>query len=371
MLDSLDLVILDPKITGAPHVIALARRGSDVATAEIPCDQKLTSLLATRDQLEKIAKGEAVALDGPTLKKFGVDLKNYIFRGDLALLLSRASANRQVRLQVLANREEFHKLPWEYMQFDAPGTRPGPDNTRLMVRLPSASLGNSPPSPLKLDSAAGAKLRLLFVAADPSDQQVVHWDRWLVRIQSKLEATLGPANFRIRVIPGSSQADVQKALAAEPCDVFHFAGHGTVDAQGEGVLLFKSPSNRQGVPVRATDLAADLKGRGIRLAVLSACRSSDGSFSAEFRSTAVALLDAGIGAVVANQFSVPQETVDSFLDGLYTSLLAHGDIDIAVAEGRLRMRTAIAGDLGHFVWGIPTLYRLYDSSLLLEREAQP
>ncbi len=366
MPDALDLTILDPGVAGAPHVLALARRGSDVAIAEIPCDRTLTDLLATRDRLEAVSKGEAPALDAAAVKSFGVQLRDYVFRGDLAKLLGRADSGRRVRVQLLATREEFHRLPWEYMQFDPLGD-PGPDNTRLIVRLPSAFVGKTPPAPLRLEE--GAKLRILFVAADPTDEQVVHWARWAPRMRDKLDQALGAGNFHIRVIAASSLTDVQRALAAEPCDVFQFAGHGAVDSQDEGVLLFRSPENSKGVPVKASVLAESLKGRGIRLAVLSACRSSAGGFRAQFRSTAVSLLDAGIGAVVANQFSVPQAAVDSFLDGLYGSLLAHGDIDVAVAEGRLRMRGAIAGDLGHFAWGIPTLYRLYEGAMLLERRA--
>jgi hypothetical protein len=367
MTSALDLVILDSQAAPTGYVLATARRNADMAIATIPCDDSLQSLLKIRNRLEDIAKGEAMPLGGTTLKKFGVDMRKYIFRGDLQDLLSRIDSNQRLSLQVITTHEEFHKLPWEYMQFTDEGDS-GPNNLRLFARV-APLVGMPAPQPLKLGDLAERKLKVLFVASDPTDQQIVHWDRWLKRIQEKTQAALGN-RCQIRVIAGASRKDVQDALAEGDYDVLQFAGHGSVDANHEGVLIFKSPADRRGVAVRANDLADDLRGRGIRLAVLSACRSSDGSFSAQFRPTAVALIQAGIPAVVANQFSVPQETVESFLDGFYHSLLARGDIDLAVGEGRLRMQKAIKGDLGSFAWGIPTLYRLYDGAQLFVRERE-
>jgi len=190
-----------------------------------------------------------------------------------------------------------------------------------------------------LAKEGGRKLRILFVAADPQDQSQVLWKAWFETVKRKLTQRLG-GRFDLIVIPGSNREDFQKELRGNQFDIFHFAGHGKVGPNGEGILLLRGlDGGTEEMP--ASDLAAWLAPRSIRLAVLTACLTSAGNFQGHNLSTAAALLEVGIGAVVANQFPVPQETVNSFMDGMYESLLKSGNIDEAVTEGRLSMNRTL------------------------------
>ncbi|BAK77241.1 hypothetical protein NH8B_2427 [Pseudogulbenkiania sp. NH8B] len=101
-----------------------------------------------------------------------------------------------------------------------------------------------------------------------------------------------------------------------------------------------------------------LAGKGVQLAILSACLTGAGNHSDAFAVLASALIVSGIPAVVANQYPIPIKSIAPFVGSVYTSLALEGDIDRAVAEGRAALSIGIGSTTsGEAVveWGIPTL----------------
>jgi CHAT domain-containing protein len=180
-----------------------------------------------------------------------------------------------------------------------------------------------------------------------------------------------PANrYDLKVIRGTTE----ELFAAfqnnnDKYEIFQFSGHGDVDPQtGEGRILLMDPGkNDQSQPVRASVLAGILHGRGVRLAVLSACLTSAGNSADPFNVVAEALLAAGVPAVVANHLPVPDASVAFFVGPFYKQLLNTGDIDIAVNEGRVNLaaRLDVPQD-ATLEWGIPTLYRYINGAQVFQ-----
>src|SRR4051812_49526156 len=100
---------------------------------------------------------------------------------------------------------------------------------------------------------------------------------------------------------------------------------------------------------------------GVRLVVLDACQG--GKLSTEpFRGMAPALIRAQVPAVVAMQFSVPEEATRAFANEFYRALAEGFPIDACVTEGRKAVMNATG--LSRADWGIPVIYtRAHDGQL--------
>lgn len=360
MADTLDLVILSPGAQKA--TIALARYGSDIAIADLPSGKELKALMGFRDRISQVL---LLNMPRPTkneLTKFGQALFKYIFRGEVKRLYGQLPLSTLTRIHILTNRPDLQSIPWEYLQ--DPHQNPGPWLNRSIVRI-IPTIGYAPPEPLKL-SASGAKLKILFVYAVPQDQTLVSWPSVKSRIESAIALSAGiPANsYDLKLIQGTTE----ELFAAfqnknDKYDIFQFSGHGNVDPKtGEGhILLVDSQKSDQSHPLSASELARILEGRGIRLAILSACLTAAGNSADPFNIVAEALLRSGIPAVVANQLPVPDESIATFVGPLYAQLLNTGDIDLAVNEGRVKLSVMLAApSFATLEWGIPTLYRYVD-----------
>lgn len=99
----------------------------------------------------------------------------------------------------------------------------------------------------------------------------------------------------------------------------------------------------------------------LRLVVFSACDTSTirKTLHRESADVAEALVANGVPAVVANQLPVPDDTAAAFVGPLYGRLLESGDVDDAVAAGRMELflQRRNASKTANLEWGIPTLHR--------------
>jgi CHAT domain-containing protein len=356
MDDTLDLSILDSGQSAS--VVGIARRGGDLAVATLPTGAELQALSAFRQRIDHaLRRARAERPQAAELIAFGQQLFQFCIRDDLARLYHRLP-DSLVRLHIHANRPDLQALPWEY--FQEPAQAPGPKRDRTVVRIvPTIGLTPLVPRPF------GSSIRVLFVSADPLDQEGVSWPDVKASIERAFTARI-PDRFDITAIEGASQDALTDAVAQHPFDIFHFSGHGEV-VGGKGHLVLLDRRTKKSARISADSLAVMLGGKNIQLAVLSACETASGDFASGFAVIAETLVRAGIPAVVANQFPVPDKTVATFVGALYRELLRTGDIDRATSEGRIKLANdpALQGATV-LEWGIPTLYRRLLASQLFQ-----
>jgi len=358
MNDSLELYMLG---SGSPaQAVAFARCGDDIASDILPCVQ-LGNLQTFRARLERVAFGvEPVRPSAADLEQFGLDLFAFAIqqRGDRVY---QRLPPGPVRIQILSNHHEIQSLPWEYLQ--EPGKPSGPSALRLPVRV-VPTIQVAAPTPRALN--AQKKLKVLFVYADPADQDAVAWDE----IKSTIERAFlerAKDQLEIDVVEGASEQSLASALLQKQYDIFQFSGHGQIDHNGRGELLLRDSSTQRTQPLSAERLANKLSGRGIQLVVLSACNTSTGDFTKSFSVIAQTLVENGVPAVVAYQFPVTNSAAATFAKGLYSGLLRTGDIDIAVTDGRQMLWSQPRmGNQASIDWGIPTLYRHIGASKIFQ-----
>ena len=344
--DVLDLWFLDSGRKST--AVVCARSALDLAVANVPCGKELDQLTAFRQRIDQALRRKVDAPTPAELREFGHRLFRFTIRDELKSVYDRLPPT-PVGIRIFSNRSDLQAVPWEYLQ--EPDRAPGPRVDRSVVRIVRTG-GGKPPDPLSLTE----NVRILFVAADPIDQRGVSWTDLQLTIERKFKARLRN-RFDLKVVEGASEEDLRTNLQEFDCDILHFSGHGEV-ANGEGQLVLVDHRTNKSTYLPARRLALLVRGRGVRLVVLSACETATGDFQDDFAVTASSLVREGIPAVVANQLPVPNETVASFVGALYGELLLSGDIDRATSEGRVALAQQLDSPRRASIeWGIPTLYR--------------
>ena len=343
--DALDLSILDSGNTDAAAV--LARSQNDIATAILPYDQVFDRLTKFKHRIDQSLRG---LVDRPTPKElndFGRSLFSFCIRDDIKKLYQRLP-NSSVRIQILSNNTAVQQLPWEFIQ--QPGQK-GPLLNRSVVRI-VPTIGKTSQDIVKPPQTT----KILFAAADPTDQTAVSWVEVKNAIENAFNARINDGfenQFEIKVEEAVTPQKLTKAVADNDFDIFHFSGHGI-----PGHLLLNNRRSNKTHKLSADQLVSILSGRDVRLVVLSACDTAAGDFSNDFGVTAAALVREGIPAVVANQSPIPDQTVATFSGSFYKKLIKSGDVDLAMNEGRIMLSVDLGSpSIAAIEWGVPTLYR--------------
>jgi len=183
-------------------------------------------------------------------------------------------------------------------------------------------------------------VRVLMVIARPEGQDVAFIDP-RASSQALLEA-VKPLGERVAVefLPAGTLRALTDRLNPSagsrqpPVHVVHFDGHGVYATQtGLGYLLFE---DAQGRPDRvdADRLGALLARAGIPLMVLDACQSAHADTPDPYSSVAQRLIRAGVGSVVAMQYSVLVPTSKQFFAAFYRALAEGATVGGAMDAGR-------------------------------------
>ncbi len=160
--------------------------------------------------------------------------------------------------------------------------------------------------------------------------------------------------------------------AAPPVHVVHFDGHGVYDADlGLGYLLFEK-GNHQRDRVDANRLGTLLNHCGVPLMVLNACQSAAQEEANPYASVAARLIRAGVGSVLAMNYSVLVAAARKFVEAFYGGLAGGLSVGRAVDEGRYALYADVErhtvtrpnkkGDMVELTirlidWFLPALYQ--------------
>ena len=193
MNDDMTLFILDS--ANPKQAVVLARHGVNMAIEPLPCDE-LAELLEFRDRIDQAMRGNQKRPTSKDLAAYGERLFRFAIRGDVQDLYSKLP-DSLVRIAILSNRSEIQGLPWEYWRDSK--KRPAPRRDRSIVRV-VPTIGVDEPKQLTLD--ASSKIRILFVYADPTDQDEVSWPEVKEKIDRTFRARLPATQFELVTIEG-------------------------------------------------------------------------------------------------------------------------------------------------------------------------
>lgn len=276
---------------------------------------------------------------------------------------------------------ELLRLPWELLHDGKVHVFQGAKPVRVRRRVPNTD-STDPMPPVRLP------IRILLVTARPESQgcdYIDHRASALPLVQA-MEALPGLVKLHLLPQPTFSALRVElerASRAGHPYHVVHFDGHGVYHPQiGLGGLCFEDPEDmtklrqRRPVTVFTGDLPAeyqDKKGyKGglaamlhayrIPLVFLEACQSGESGPANE--SVATALLQGGVGSVVAMTHSVLVETARRFVEAFYKALAEGKRVGDAMLAGQTclhedsrRGKKLDGTDFRLQDWFVPVLYQ--------------
>lgn len=172
-------------------------------------------------------------------------------------------------------------------------------------------------------------------------------------------------------LEGQTWRDLQREMRPGhgPWHIFHFAGHGSFDANADEGMVMLADDEGRAHPFRATELGRLLADhKPLRLAVLNACEGGRGSERDIFSSTASILVQRGLPAVLAMQYEITDRAAIELTRAFYEALADGLPVDAAVAEARKSVSLSVANT---FEWGTPVLYMRSPDGVLFELSERP
>jgi hypothetical protein len=304
-----------------------------------------TSIAHLGADLQAIEEGMA---DRKMLERIGLTLFQALFPMDVMMVYVAIKAQlgegEGLRLR-LHLPPTLARLPWELLYYP-------PFYLTTDPRSPVVRFLDLPTTPRPL--AVEPPLRLLHLVAGPVDAPSLDTDGEAAQLHSALADLMARGGVEILPARPGTLATLREGVR-QGAQVLHFSGHGGF-AGDQGYLLFEE-EDRHGRPVKGDTLAHLLRGSKVRLAVLNACQSALAGGSDAFSSVAGSLVRAGLPAVIAHQYTVPDNSAIAFAADVYRALAAGFPVDAAVSEGR----KAILSELGttwrdRVDWATPALY---------------
>lgn len=343
-------------IVGKPdaHPMVLARFGEYCVAEDVRFTQsarrRIEQFIADLESFVVYAEPD---VSEERLREMGKLLFHLLFHRDVKSLYDHVLGAAQgglVRVDIGCAAAFFQQIPWEFLfdserdEFVGAGVA---SIVRHIIGLPPLTVAPPPPP---------STLRILIAVASPTTQEKLDWEeeqRVVLRpLQPLVQAGLAEVTVRQAVTPALLHAEILRGGYR----VLHFIGHGGFRGERAALLLERGDGGEQWLD--AQKLGQMLMRRGVDLVVLNACegatvrgrvRTSDFNVA-----IAPALVARGVRAVMANQYSVPDQGALRFSEIFYTALASGYSIDEAMLQARLAMTYA---DEAYVVdWGIPVLY---------------
>ena len=209
---------------------------------------------------------------GPDARRYGEALFHALFHDD-SLSAFRGSlhvagaAGRGLRLRIRLSGDAVANVPWELL-YD-------PERHRFPCQLAKYPITRYlEPADTPRQPRIDGPVRMLVAISSPTElidlDVEAEWRRLLTAVQPLVDA----GRLKVDRLPTASLDAVRLALLEQQYHIFHFIGHGGVEAStGEGILAF---TDKYGRLRRETghDLGVILADSPIRLAVLNSCEGA-------------------------------------------------------------------------------------------------
>lgn len=294
------------------------------------------------------------------LEVLGRILFDTLFRGEVLSFFKakfndakKVRSRLRIQLRFDAKAADLAKLPWEYLYYYSSGKGFFLSNH---VDLVLSRYIPTDDDRLPLDPEE-RPLRILVVVSQPTDLGPVIAEPVIEAIQ-KLAGVSEKPLITIERCDKPSVAKFLKALETKP-HVLHFIGHGRFNQhlkQGEIALLDYDEANAEWCTDKVFAEYFTQMRAVPRLVLLHVCESGAVDFEAQFSGLAPQLIKAGVDAVVAMQYPIPNKAAISFSRAFYAELVKGNPVDEAVQQGRWWITIDDPKAYNSRIFGTPVLY---------------
>ena len=301
-------------------------------------------------------------LDVKTMKKFGADLFQSLFQSGIRDQFDKSmgmvySQNTNLRIKLRIDAPDLVCYPWEYM-YDGDQTKEflglhqNISITRFVaVQNPIPTITTKPP------------LKILVIISSPNHAQypALNVEKERRIIKNSLKKLEKRGLLQLHFLKKATLNRLDNALRRK-VDIIHFIGHGGyVESLGGGCLVFEGEDGGHEL-VNIDRLSKLLEGTPLRLVVLNACQTATITESDISLGVAHGLVKIGIPAVIAMQFSIPDNSAIEFSRVFYNTLAETFQVDRAVSEARRQIFINL--ETGRIDWGIPVLFMRKDDGVI-------
>ncbi|MBK9709832.1 MAG: CHAT domain-containing protein [Kouleothrix sp.] len=313
--------------------------------------------------LARISKLKSVSQEILQAREFGTELFKRLFVGEISAAFRESRAKLQDNEHLCLRLHLpplLAMLPWEllYDQTRSQFLALAPD--LALVRYPELS---SPIGRLSVDEP----LHLVVILASPisEDYRPLNIERELRRIEQAVKELREQGRIILDVISGPSTLDQLRGRLSQPVHILHVLCHGDLDTQrGEGELIFEdydSTAERINAVLFRQYLSRQ---RGqTKVVFLNACLSALSVDRDPLSSVGVALIDAGVSAVIAMQFELPEDAAAELTRVFYAELAMGKPIEQSLALARQHLSARYPSRLD---WAIPVLFLRADDGVLFQ-----
>jgi|GEM_PF-2342153 len=335
----------DLHIASNGHVIASSSEGqatADISTI-VPNSIRLSQTLIKRREV-----------DANLLMEIGQELYEWIFPSNIHTHFHQTEAiaraqGAKLRLRLRIEADSIASLPLEFLYRS--------DGGYFFAANPNTVLSrylNLPLPPYRVRRRAGP-LHLLAIIADPIDQTRLNPDEWEALMKEALNSLLDSGQMTLKIVKNATRKEIRNALMERKPDIIQFVGHG-IYHEGKGYLALVDDKTG------GTWLLDDARFANLYLGFddhlglisLATCESATTDSPQSFLGVAPQLVQRGIPAVVAMQYSVSVDTAKIFLGDFYVSIAAGKPVDWAVQWARNAISQEFGLDNREFV--TPVLY---------------
>ncbi len=298
--------------------------------------------------------------------QFGRTLYEFLFPAKVREIYSELRTyarvdKKGIRIRLRVEEPSLNRIPWEYCYHEDDRFFLAKDRNTPFVR--HIERGRVPES-----LAAPLPLKVLLITAEPTNQTPLD----LEEEERRMKAILGEMGelVTLRIVHHVSPERLHTAVTDFQPHVLHYIGHGMFDDQrGEGALCFEqNDAQRLAQPFFGSQLADILRSSSVRLVVLNACKTSTEAEGKAFMGVAPTLVIAGIPAVMAMQFNVPDHMAIRYTTALYQYLIRARPLDEAVTEMRIYASSG-PEPYDQVWWAIPTLFMRAEDGVIWQPTA--
>jgi predicted Zn-dependent protease len=349
------LVVKQPK--GPKYARVFASYGS----ARVTCAMRLRAdegeestaygrIIGMHERIKNYTNREKGSLPSDEqMVKFGSDLFETLFQGDVRRLYDEARSRQTRKLDIVFTSmiPWIAEKPWEFAYDASRRSFLATEEIHLIRNVLTAVPANVIP-------VRHGPLRILVAAAQPVGFGHLSVEQEVEVIRRGFEPLIDAGSATVEVLARATPSRIHGRLLTGDFDVVHFVGHGTFDEEAqEGALIFEDDHGRQ-IRLGERSVREIFCQRGVTLVFLNSCQSGSGGLSDFNKGVAQALVSHGLPALVANQYSVLDSSATSFAQHFYWSLARGVSIGEAAREARIAVNYSMQGEL--IDWAVPVVY---------------
>ncbi len=323
-------------------------------------DAKAEVTLSDKAELEKgLKRLQLGRADQAFLQNFGHRLYQYLLVDDIATCYHRGLTQARMekkglRIRLRIDAPELQVIPWEYLYDERHNFFLAANREILLTRYVESRAE-------RRDMAVQA-LNVLIVLSNPKRDNPallaypeldVGYEKEL--IISALNDLRDSTDIPIRyTVLEHAMIDEIRQYLNQDFHIFHFIGHSTF-RDGTGQIILEDDKHEALFADEATFGQLFSGSTEMRLVILNSCKSAVSAGLQAISGLAYPVIEAGVPAVVAMQYTIADDTATLFTREFYRALAGGHPVDFAVAHARLAIAQKMKDTRPHD-FGIPVLF---------------